>query len=408
MKGNNNNPFSFSKYNTNGNETPCEPNRLYLFSDIPSYIRKQAKASKDSIYRCNYCPYIPLMKIMYKGYKVFMEYRCQNGHYSYEKLYDFYQRNKRNSINSAMCCVGYEINDGSQNFYYCNDCQQYYCEKDKAAHEKYDEKPHNLINLKCIDNICSEHGNVINDYCLDCHENICNKCKSHSNHKKVSISKILINDKNLEQYRNQLNILKRKFNNFYNECDKTIKEVLDFIENFNENLKKFKKVNDYSFNICEDLINSYYYLKEKNSLNYEIIENINSVLNFNDIKFNMDKNFNCIARLIYINSVIKLEYNTLFKLKENFINFDFKITEEEEKLIKAKNKGTDLEYKRIRDSNFENTYYGYFKHDPTGNETIDEINGFGIKMNKNYKYMGEFKGGKCHGYGIFYILFLAK
>ena len=59
----------------------------------------------------------------------------------------------------------------------------------------------------------------------------------------------------MEQYRNQLNILKRKFNNFYNECDKTIKEVLSYIENFNENLKKFKNVNDYSFNVCEDLLN---------------------------------------------------------------------------------------------------------------------------------------------------------
>ena len=61
------------------------------------------------------------MKIMYKGYKIYMEYRCQNGHYSYEKLYDFYQRNKINSINSVICCVGYEVNDGQQNFYYCND-----------------------------------------------------------------------------------------------------------------------------------------------------------------------------------------------------------------------------------------------------------------------------------------------
>ena len=404
MKGKNNkDPFSFSKINTSENETPKEPNRLYLFADIPSYIRKEKKISKDSLYRCNYCPYIPLMKIMYKGYKVFMEYRCQNGHYSYEKLYDFYQRNKKNSINSSLCCVGYEINDGSQNFYYCNDCKKYYCEKDKAAHEKNDEKPHNLINLKYIDYICNEHTNVINDYCLDCHKNICYKCKSHAKHKKVSISKIHIDDNSLEQYRNELNILKGKYNDFYNECDKTIKEVLDYIENFNENLIKFKNVNDYSFNICEDLLNSYQYLKSKNSLNYEIIENIKSVLNFNDIKFNMDKKFDCIARLIYINSIIKLEYNTLFKLKDNFINFDLQITEEEEKLIKAKNKDTNLEYKKIRDSNFENTYYGFFRYDPQGNETIHEINGFGIKINKNYKYMGEFKGGKCHGYGIYYF-----
>ena len=30
------------------------------------------------------------------------------------------------------------------------------------------------------------------------------------------------------------------------------------------------------------------------------------------------------------------------------------------------------------------------------------INGFGIKVNKNCKYIGEFKRGKHHGYGIYY------
>ena len=405
MKGKNDlDPFGFYKSNSKEKNNMAE-NTLQLFSYVPSYIKKQSKISKDSIYRCNYCPYTPLMKIMYKGYKIYMEYRCQNGHYSYEKLYDFYQRNKINSINSAICCVGYEINDGSQNFYYCNDCKKYYCERDKKAHEKLNDLPHNLIDLKYIDNICIEHLNVINDYCLDCHKNICSRCKNHSQHRKVNISSLNISDEKLFEYKNKLNKLKGDYNNFYNECDKTIKEVLDFIENFNENLIKFKKVNDYSFNICEDLLNSYQYLKSKNALNYEVFENINSILNFNDIKFNMDKNFHCIARLIYINSIIKLEYNTLFKLKDNFINFDFQITEEEEALIISKNKNINdnLEYQKFYDKNFENTYYGFFKYDPDGNERQYDINGFGIKLNKNYKYVGEFKDGKCHGYGIYYF-----
>ena len=405
MKGNNIiDPFSFSKYETTENNNYNESNTIVLFSDIPSYIKKETKISRDSIYRCKYCPYIPLMKIIYKGYKVYMEYRCQNGHYSYEKLYDFYQRNKKNSINSAMCCFGYEINDGKHNFYYCNDCAQYYCEKHKDSHIVFDGKPHNLLNLNCIDKICSSHLYINTDYCLDCHKNICCGCLSHAKHRKVSLTKLVIDDNHLKEYRIKLNSLKGKYNNFYNECDKTIKEVLDYIETFNENLKKFKNVNDYSFNICEDLLNSYQYLKSKNSLNYEIIENINSILNFNDIKFNMDKKFDCIARLIYINSIIKLEYNTLFKQKNNFINFDLQITEDEEKLIKSKNKDINgLEYKKVVDKNFENTYYGYFKYNPDGNETMYEINGFGIKINKHYKYMGGFKSGKCHGYGIYFF-----
>ena len=397
---NNIDPFNFSQKNTNVNNN-YEESKLILFSNIPSYIKKESKISQDSIYRCKYCPLIPLMKIMYKGYQVFMEYRCQNGHYSYEKLYDFYQRNKMNSINTVKCSEGNEINDGTQNFYYCSDCKKYYCEKDKPNHENL---LHNLINLENIYNICNEHSLIINDYCLDCHKNICCKCKDHFDHKKISISKLMIDDKKMKEYRDKLYKLKENYNNFYNECDKTIKEVVDYIKNFNNKLINFKKVNDYSFNICEDVLNSYEYLKNKNCLNYEVIENINSILNFNEIKFNMDKNFNCIARFIYINSIIKLEYNSLFKLKQNFINFDFQITEEEEQLIKSKNIDTNnLEYRKIYDKNFENTYYGFFRYDPEGNETRYEINGFGIKINKYYRYVGEFKAGKCHGYGAYYF-----
>ena len=100
----------------------------------------------------------------------------------------------------------------------------------------------------------------------------------------------------------------------------------------------------------------------------------------------MDENFNCIAKLIYINSIIKLEYNTLFKLNNNFINFDMKISEEEEKLIKSKNiKINDLTYQKIKNTNFEDTYYGYFKYNPEDGEEKYEINGFGIIVNKNYR-----------------------
>ena len=394
-------PFNFMN-NSISNDNSDEPLSLSLFSSIPSYIKKENKISKDTIYRCNYCPYTPLMRIMYKGYKVYMEYRCQNRHYSYEKLYDFYQRNKLNSINSVICSVGHEINDGNLEFYYCNDCMKYFCEKDKSAHEKNNNKPHNLINVKMIDNICIKHSNIISDYCLDCHKNICNKCKHHSKHKKVNISNCIIKDEKILEYKNKINKLKDDYNNFYNECDSTIREVLAYIDGFNENLKTFKNVNDYSFNICEDLLNSYQYLKNKNSLNYEIIENINSILNFNDIKFKMDKNFNCLARFVYINNLIKLEYNTLFKLNQNFINFDFQITEEEEKLIKNKNKGikNGLEYKRVVDKNFESIYYGYFENDEEGEE---QINGFGIKVSKNFKYIGDFKNGNEYGYGFYYF-----
>jgi len=103
MKGkNDNDPFNFYR-NIIEKKNLYESSRLFLFSEIPSYIKKENRVSNDSIYRCNYCPYTPLMKILYKGYTVYMEYRCQNGHYSYEKIYDFYQRNKK--IQLILLCA---------------------------------------------------------------------------------------------------------------------------------------------------------------------------------------------------------------------------------------------------------------------------------------------------------------
>ena len=61
MKGKNNpDPFNFSNLNATENEILDESNTLFLFSNIPSYIKKESKISKESIYRCNYCPYTPL------------------------------------------------------------------------------------------------------------------------------------------------------------------------------------------------------------------------------------------------------------------------------------------------------------------------------------------------------------
>ena len=109
----------------------------------------------------------------------------------------------------------------------------------------------------------------------------------------------------------------------------------------------------------------------------------------------MDKNFNCIAKLIYINSIIKLEYNTLFKLNNNFINFDMSISEDEEKLIKSKNiNNNNLTYRKIIDNNFEETLYGYFKYDPDGNEKKYEINGFGIIVHRTFKIHGRIRKWK--------------
>ena len=50
---------------------------------------------------------------------------------------------------------------------------------------------------------------------------------------------------------------------------------------------------------------------------------------------------------------------------------------------------------------FERTYYGYFEYCPN-NVGEYQINGFGVEIDKSYKYIGEFKGGKYHGYGIYY------
>ena len=62
-----------------------------------------------------------------------------------------------------------------------------------------------------------------------------------------------------------------------------------------------------------------------------------------------------------------------------------------------------MKYKKILNKNFGCYYYGYFQYDPNSDETKYEINGFGIKIGKDYKYIGEFKDGESHGHGIYYF-----
>ena len=47
---------------------------------------------------------------------------------------------------------------------------------------------------------------------------------------------MIIDDNKLEEYRNKISELKGDYNNFYDECDKTIREVINYLENFNKNL----------------------------------------------------------------------------------------------------------------------------------------------------------------------------
>ena len=161
----------------------------------------------ENIKRCNQCYKIPLIEPIERNNKYFIKYKCENGHSDEINLENFLINNK-NLINKIDCfdCKKKQENDFLK-YFYCITCKQVLCNNCVFNHV---DKQHQYILLSRYDSTCLEHNYSFSDYCKDCNKNICILCsKDHKIHHQISLSEILIYDKNLKEYIN-LKILKMK------------------------------------------------------------------------------------------------------------------------------------------------------------------------------------------------------
>jgi len=105
--------------------------------------------------------------------------------------------------------------------------------------EEHKTLKNNEVNLKCL-----THKNDIFGYCMDCNQQICDKCLEdlgHYMHKKNIIYEVKLSKEEKEIHEKIINLLK----NEENETEKKFKKEKEELDNKLE-LKKKEIINDYN------------------------------------------------------------------------------------------------------------------------------------------------------------------
>ena len=291
------------------------------------------------IAKCPECSEIVLFKINYENFTVSVE--CKNGHNKKDLLYNDFEDNylKPSQLYKCNCNKCFKlIRDDCIN-YKCNICNKLYCSNCINNHSK--ETNHNS-NIKFIQKyqLCSKHNQKYSFFCQNCQNHFCEKCKrSHKKHITKLIIDIIPNKtkidsikKNIEVFQKKVDEISLTIKNYKKEIDKRFIEIEGFLQflinihnyllyNFNYNFfdyYNFENFN-YLFNSFKnenifDIIRYKNYLFKENNKNKEVPdktrkERINDLKNR---KRESEMNYN------YIQNLNKLEY-----LKENiFYVFD--------------------------------------------------------------------------------------
>jgi hypothetical protein len=165
------------------------------------------------------------------------------------------------NIKCGVCKANNKSTTAKNEFYKCYECNLNLCPSCKEQHNN----THNIYDYDKANYICMKHNQPFNNFCKTCNLNICHLCeKDHSEHDIYSFGK-LIKDKNdllpkLEELKNSLDI----FNN-------NINKIIEIINSIKSNLEHYYKLEEY-------LVNNY----NKLETNYQVIYNINELINYNN------------------------------------------------------------------------------------------------------------------------------
>ena len=212
------------------------------------------------------------------------------------KLNEFENTQMINLVNikCGICKNNNKSNTYKNKMYKCHECNTNLCPLCKDKHDK----KHNIYNYDKMNFICMRHNDPYTNYCETCKMNICILCnKEHINHKIIPLIDMM-KDKNdlimkLEEFKKAVNI----FNN-------NINEIIDILNLVKENIYNYYKIEEF-------IINNY----EQNKRNYEILYNINQIINSPIIKdLNIINNDNNLINKF--NHIFKI-YNQINEIKTN-------------------------------------------------------------------------------------------
>ena len=267
---NNENKSNENKSNENKNKTNENKSNENNLNNVDS--------PEIIITRCLKCPFIPLMEINCDSKQTYIFSKCRNYHNYKKTLSEYLKLNFQNQFCEISCLKCKKKNNNKKiDFFYCGKCKNFYCENCK------EKNSHIQINLNKFDSFCVEHDDKIISYCEICAKNLCIYCQNehNKNHKILSLSNLLLNNKEIENYSNQLNKAQNHLKKIEKICNEIIKKLQIKIEEIKNNFEQFKNINNLQINFAKNILEI---LKQKNKnreLNYEIITNVKNNFKFN-------------------------------------------------------------------------------------------------------------------------------
>ena len=303
-----------------------------------------------------------------ENYKIYL-FECKNNHKRFNIPLNEFDKTQMINIKNIKCNICKEMNKYNtynNEFYKCFECNINICPLCKLKHNK----EHNIINYDIIHYIYNKHeGEKFVNYCDKCKINVCSLCdKEHLNHKKFSIINIIL-DK--EELLIKLDELKKSINIF----NENINKIIEILNNVKNNMDNYYKLEEY-------IINSY----NKKERNYEILYNIDKIINYNNTIINdinqINNEYNIQNKFNYINNI----YN---KINNNEIQLTIKIGKDDinKKIYFLDNTDGNIP---VRLEVNEESEYGLKeireKHNHDFLKELNELNTELYINNKKYKY----------------------
>ena len=254
--------------------------------------------SKEII--CPECGEHNIIKI--KNYKITLS-GCKNDHVTSDIPFYCFEKTQMIDESKIICNKCKEKNKAisyKREFYICNSCQSNLCPLCKSGHDK----SHNIINYDLKNYLCNSHNNEkYISYCKTCKKNLCALCCS-SEHENHDIYNFKIPNKNsLIEKNNQ-------FRKKIDEMNENIKKIITELNDFMQYIEKY-------YDIINNFINNY----DINNRNFEVIENINNIIN-NDIIKDIDIIVNEKSIINKFNKIIEINNKINNKTEEKSDNKD--------------------------------------------------------------------------------------
>ena len=254
----------------------------YFSYKIKKYKSFFTRNSQDNLIRCEDCFLLSYIRsIKYKNNSILIYSSCRNNHEKKYDLIEYLNKFKENKMENVLC--KYDDNKFDIDiFIYCLECRLYFCQNCQKHHDKNGNNfNHHLIKAKFMDFYCFEHIKPFKYFCCTCEKNICLDCEGHNEHNIVDFKDYKID--NINEY-----IIKFEQNELYlNKIENYLVKKSSNIKNyFNVYKSKILYLND----LLKNILLTYQFEKNSNSMNFELLYNLIFVTNNNKaLTYNQNK-----------------------------------------------------------------------------------------------------------------------